>query len=378
MRQLAFLGVAALSAVALVGIGCSSSDNKGNNEANGGGGAANEGGSPSTGGRSSSSAGTSAGATNGGTSPTASAGGAHAAAGSAGTAPGAAGGSTSAGAPGAGGAVQLTAGENIINDTCEVNGGPEVMGVMGGFYVFGDSNADHPNGQSCVVPPSGTKPCKAVEGVTTSAVCLSGATIKDATYAAWGCGIGLSLHSSNTATNGTAGAAGAAGAAGVAGADSGIAGAGGTTGAAGAAGAGATAGTADTMGTAGAAGAAGKSEQLTYSGPATCFELTFTGTTGGLTLRVGFTQYADPSIKTQSVAPFKTLRAFTNGWTGKVCFEDVICPNWPTAPGQGCPANLVATPSSSYDMQIQVPGGDGANTYDFCLTKVVPLKPMTP
>ncbi len=219
----------------------------------------------------------------------------------------------------------MVAGQNLVNAECEVDGGPETMDVVGGFYVFGDQDAEHPNGQSCTVPPKGTKPCEPLAGTTNGGICLSGATIKDATYAAWGCGIGLSLNSSDTADAGT--------------------------------------------------GDAGTAEKLTYSGPATCFELTFTGTTGGLTLRVGFTQYADPSIKTQGVAPFKTLKAFTDGWTGQVCFADVVCPNWPTAPGQGCPADMIATPSSSYDMQIQVPGGDGANTYDFCLTKVVPLKP---
>jgi hypothetical protein len=224
----------------------------------------------------------------------------------------------------------MTAGDNLINDTCQVNGGPAVFEVVGGFYVYGDQSADHPNGQSCTIPPKDTKACEPVTGDSGGGICLSGATIKDSTYAAWGCGIGLSLNtaeaSGSTATDG---------------------------------------GTSD----------AGTSDKLTYSGPATCFELTFTGTTGGLPLRVGFTQYADPSIKTQGVAPFKTLKAFTDGWTGQVCFADVTCPNWSTAPGQGCPANLVATPSSSYDMQIQVPGGDSANTYDFCLTKVIPLKP---
>jgi hypothetical protein len=37
---------------------------------------------------------------------------------------------------------------------------------------------------------------------------------------------------------------------------------------------------------------------------------------------------------------------------------------------------MVATPSSSYDIQITVPGGSGVNNYDFCLTSVVPLKPQ--
>lgn len=325
MRQLTYLGAAVLSVVALAGSGCSDSDNKASGT---GGTSAAEGGNSSVAGSSSASGGAS-----GGTS------------------------SVGGGAPAAAGSTAdpnaaMTAGENLINAQCEVNGGPAVMGVVGGFYLFGDQDTAHPNGQSCTLPPSGTKACKAAEGGTTAGICLSGTTIKDATYAAWGCGMGLSLNTTTTTTNGsgdgTAGAPGFAGAPSVAGA-------------------------------AGAAGAAASEEQkLTYSGPATCFELTFTGTTGGLTLRVGFTQYADPTIKTQSVAPFKTLRSFTNGWTGKVCFADVTCPNWSTAPGQGCPANMVATPSSSYDLQIQVPGGDGANTYDFCLTKVVPLKPATP
>lgn len=331
MRQKAYLGAAVLSAVAFIGSGCSDDEN--DKTAGTGGANAAEGGNSSAAGSSP----TGGAVSNGGTSSTA------------GGAPGAAG-NTGTVDPN----VPMTAGQNIINAACEVGGGAEVMGVIGGFYLFADQDAEHPNGQSCTIPPSGTKACESVDANTTG-ICLSGTTIKDATYAAWGCGMGLSLNTMTTTTTGTDGAAGAPG----------VAGAPGAAGAPGVAGA------------AGAAGAAAVEEErkLPYSGPATCFELTFTGTTGGLTLRVGFTQYADPTVKTQSVAPFKTLRAFTNGWTGKVCFADVTCPNWSSAPGQGCPANMVATPSSSYDLQVQVPGGDGANTYDFCLTKVVPLKP---
>jgi hypothetical protein len=369
MRQLAYLGLAALSAVALFGVGCGGDDDKTNAA---GGATATQGGSFSGGGKSSTSSGASAGQTAsttaaGGTLGTAGNTGIANTAGRTSTAPG-----NTAGNAGAGEvAVTLTPGENLLNDKCEVGGGPEVMGVIGGFYLFGDQNAEHPNGQSCTLPPSGTKVCKKPEGATSPAVCLSGTTVKDSTYAAWGCGMGLSLHSSDTVSTGDSGAAGAAGAPGVLAA----AGAPGTAGAAGAPGSAGAPGAAGAFGSAGAPSTSGASEKLTYSGPATCFELTFTGSTGGINLRVGFTQYADPSIKTQSVAPFKTVRAFTNGWTGKVCFADVTCPNWSSAPGQGCPADLVATPSKSFDLQIQVPGGDGANTYDFCLTKIVPLKP---
>ena len=316
MRQLAYLGVAALSAVALVGVGCSSSDN---NTTATGGATAPQGGGTSAGGTSSTGTGThpAGGATSSSsTSGGASTGGAPA--------PGA-GGSTSTAATNTGGA-PMTAGQNLVNDTCQVNGGTDVMGVTGGFYVFGD-------GTSCTTPPSGTNVCDPADSGTTTGVCLSGATIKDSTYAAWGCGIGLSLNT--VATDGDAGADG---------------------------------GTSD----------AGIADKHPYGGPATCFEVTFTGTTGGLDLRFGFTQYADSSIQSQSQAPFKPIRAFTNGWTGQVCFADVTCPTWATAAGQGCPGNMVATPSSSYDIQIQVPGGASANTYDFCLTSVVPLEPQTP
>ncbi len=308
MRQLAYLGVAALSALTLIGFGCGSDNDK---KATGAGGAtASAGGGSSSGGTTSTeTTQPAAGANVGGSTSSSAAGGAVSAAGA-----------------------SMIAGENLVTDKCELDGGASVMDVVGGFYLFGDS-------QSCTLPPSGTKACQTTDGGTTGGVCLSGATIVDSTYAAWGCGMGLSLNTaapkvSTDADGGTEADGGAA-----------------------------DAGTAD---------------KRTYSGPATCFELTFTGTTGGLTLRVGFTQYADPSIKTQSVAPFKTLKAFTNGWTGQVCFADVTCPNWSSAPGQGCPANMVATPSSSYDLQVQVPGGASASAYEFCLTKVIPLKPSVP
>jgi hypothetical protein len=344
MRQLAYFGVAALSAVALVGIGCSSDDN--NTGGTGGetsalGGSSASGGSNSTSGGKSSSSTTSV-TTGGTTSTTTSVGGVTSAGGAtSGTTGGstgaATGGAATGGAPTAGGTTgtavtstggsSMIAGDNIVNDTCQVTSTEGAMGIVGGFYVYGDQNAEHPNGQSCTLPPQGANVCEPEGG----GICLSGATIKDSTYSAWGCGIGLSLNSTGSGD--------------------------------------ADAGETEDAGTA--------TDKSPYSGPATCFQFTFTGTTGGLYLRVGYTQYADTSILSQSVAPYKSV-GFTNGWTGKVCFEDVICPNWPTAPGQGCPADMVATPSSSYDIQITVPGGSEAADYDFCLTSVIPLKPQTP
>ena len=87
----------------------------------------------------------------------------------------------------------MTAGANIVNDACQVGGGTDVMGVLGGFYIYGDQTAAYPNGQSCTVPPSGTNVCDPTDSGTPG-VCLSGATIKDSTYSAWGCGIGLSMN----------------------------------------------------------------------------------------------------------------------------------------------------------------------------------------
>jgi hypothetical protein len=89
-------------------------------------------------------------------------------------------------------------------------------------------------------------------------------TAVDATYAKWGCGIGLELN----ATGGTA------------------------------------------------------SIKQAYAGSAKCFEYALTGSSGGNELRIAFTQSADTTGK---VSPYVSIPAFTNGKSGTVCFKDVSC-----------------------------------------------------
>jgi hypothetical protein len=108
-----------------------------------------------------------------------------------------------------------------------------------------------------------------------------------------------------------------------------------------------------------------------YAGPVKCFDITLTGTSGGNSVRIGFTQKAD---NTNSQAPFITVAAFTNGWTGRVCFTDAECPDWAVTAGT-C-MKTVGTAGTPFDMQIQVSAGETATTvgaFNVCLSKITPV-----
>ncbi len=140
--------------------------------------------------------------------------------------------------------------------------------------------------------------------------CISGTTVVDATNAKWGCGIGVELDDS-----------------------------GGTS--------------------------AVKTE---YAGPVQCFNITLTGSSGGNEVRIGFTQSANST----TVAPYVSIAAFTNGWSGPICFSDATCPAWATA-AQCSKATPMGTP---YDMQIQVSAGQTTTTtgtYNVCVSSIVPV-----
>ena len=147
---------------------------------------------------------------------------------------------------------------------------------------------------------------------STGSCCISGTTVVDATNAKWGCGIGMELN--------------------------------------------------DTGGT--------SPVKSVYAGPVQCFNITLTGSSGGNEVRIGFTQKADNS---NTVAPFVSIAAFTNGWSGKLCFTDANCPSWATAAQCSKTAGSAGTP---YDMQIQVSAGQttsSVGTYNVCVSSIVPV-----
>jgi hypothetical protein len=108
-----------------------------------------------------------------------------------------------------------------------------------------------------------------------------------------------------------------------------------------------------------------------YTGPVSCFMITMTGTSGGNVVRIGFTQ--SPTPASGAVAPFTEIPAFTNGWSGKVCFTDVTCPSWAVTAGTCTPPTGGGTP---VDMQIQVSAGSTSITvgqFNLTVTSVVPI-----
>jgi hypothetical protein len=150
---------------------------------------------------------------------------------------------------------------------------------------------------------------------TTGSCCISGTTVVDPTSAKWGCGIGMELDSS-----------------------------GGTS-----------------------------PVKTEYTGPVKCFNITLTGSSGGNVVRIGFTQSADST----TVAPYSEVAAFTNGWTGQVCFTDAECPSWATAAQCSKTPGTTGTP---YDMQIQVSAGSttaSVGTYNVCVSSIVPVTSTT-
>jgi hypothetical protein len=134
--------------------------------------------------------------------------------------------------------------------------------------------------------------------------CISGSTSVDTTFAKWGCGIGLELNST-----------------------------GGTT-----------------------------PVKSPYVGPVKCFDIALSGDSGGNKVRIGYTQAPD---MTNKIAPHQEISAVVGSWSGKVCFNEVICPTW---------ATTCSTSTTGYhDLQVQVVGAEKAAAYNLCLTKVVPL-----
>jgi len=162
------------------------------------------------------------------------------------------------------------------------------------------------DGMSCTMP-SPNKPC------TDKGCCVSGTTtVSDMTtnYANWGCGIGMELNSSG----------------------------------------------------------GDMPTKMAYAGPSKCFTITLTGSSGGNSVRIGFTQ----STTTTDVAPFVDIAPFDNGFSQKICFADAMCPDW--AATQGC-TKATGADGTPYDLQVQVSAGSSATTvgaYNLCITSIVP------
>jgi len=107
-----------------------------------------------------------------------------------------------------------------------------------------------------------------------------------------------------------------------------------------------------------------------YAGPVTCFNITLTGSSGGNEVRIGFTQSTNT---TNTVSPFVSVAAFTNGWSGQVCFTDAQCPSW--AVTKGC-TKAVGAPGTPFDLQIQVAAGSttaSVGAFNVCVTKIEPV-----
>jgi hypothetical protein len=169
------------------------------------------------------------------------------------------------------------------------------------------------DGASCPFGP--TSPPSNI--CTTGSCCISGTTVLDTTFAKWGCGIGVELNSSGGAAP----------------------------------------------------------IKSVYPGPVKCFNITLTGSSGGNTVRVGFTQSAMP---TNQVSPYVEIAPFTNGWTGQVCFTDAECPSYAITAGTCTKA--VGTAGMPFDLQIQVSAGSTATTvgaYNVCVSTIAPVLTTT-
>ena len=130
------------------------------------------------------------------------------------------------------------------------------MGLQGSIYMYHD-------GATCSSP---------VEPCTATGCCIKGATVVDATFAKWGCGLGFELNS----TGGDA------------------------------------------------------AVKKAYAGTAKCFDIKLTGSSGGNPVRIAYTQ---SDMMDGKVAPFLELKPLTAGFAGTVCFNDVACPTeWKPPP----------------------------------------------
>jgi hypothetical protein len=169
--------------------------------------------------------------------------------------------------------------------------------IQGAWYCYDDGI----NESGCTM---GTPPYDAAS----AGMCLTGVTTVDATFAAWGAGIGLALNDSGTE--------------------------GGMT-----------------------------SVKSSYDAMANGYNgvhLVITGDTGGLGLRVNFSVSADT---TGTISPFW---AVPGPGTYDIKIADAVVPEAWMAPESGTTGN----PAAVYDVQVQVAGGETAANYNFCITEL--------
>lgn len=221
------------------------------------------------------------------------------------------GGSGTGGTSGGTGGATGEPGVELLTDDAKTDGwigGDETTaeddpkGIQGAIYMYGDDI-------SCTVVEG--NPC------TAEGCCISGSTIVDDTFAAWGCGIGISLN--------------------------------------------------DTGGD--------NPMKQAYKGTATSFNYTITGTTGGAELRIGVTQFADTE---GLVSPYYSVGDFDSGISGSISFNLVTYPSWcstnadclappdRTQAAGGTPAD----PMYAHDLQFQIAGGESASDFNFCITSL--------
>jgi hypothetical protein len=205
---------------------------------------------------------------------------------------------------------------SVAFDYC-VNGLGEVGAVSAELvspagWVGGDatSTADDPmgiqggfwlNGDGIAYSAPTANPC------STSGCCMHGQTIVDATNAAWGAELGLDLRRYSTGQP------------------------------------------------------EGAPSACPYRGPADCFDAVFTGKTGGNTLYLKARSSSPAALPKGETDPLMVVPAFTDGWSGRFCFSDLVCQSW-------SPHCTVS--SDWFNLAFQVSGGHAAGDFDLCLTSL--------
>ncbi len=191
-----------------------------------------------------------------------------------------------------------------------IGGDPELVednpcGVQGAISVDGD------DGLSSCTPANGTSPCT-LDGSGRVRCCVSGATVIDPEYRAWGCGLHIQLNAP-----------------------------------------------------------AEDGPLLPYAGPADGFLFELTGTTSGQEVRVGYDASTGGDV---ACAPFlggedglsgSPVDLLSGSFSTTMAFTDVNCPS-----GSDCGCEVGRVPHGFY---VSVSGGDVAGPFEICLSSLTPF-----